>query len=165
MQTQGEMAICKPRRETLKETSPADTLILDFQPSELWGNKFLLFMPVSLWHFCYGMRVKLTQLCPTLCDPMGHSPPISSVHGILQARILKWVVMPSSRGSSQPRDQTCTSYISCIGRQVLYHWHHLGNPLWWQPELIINKTASQKGHKENYSHTHPVSSTIFHGYL
>ena len=63
-----------------------------------------------------------------LCDPMDHSPPSSSVPRVLQARILEWVAMPSSRGSSQPRDQTCISYISCIGRQVLYHWCHLGSP-------------------------------------
>ena len=50
-----------------------------------------------------------------------YSPPGSSVHGILQARILKWVAMPSSRGFSQPRDQICVSYISCIGKPVLYH--------------------------------------------
>jgi len=36
--------------------------------------------------------------------------------------------MPSSRGSSRPRDQTYVSYVSCIGRQVLYHYHHLGSP-------------------------------------
>ena len=47
-----------------------------------------------------------------------YSPPDSSVHWILQARILEWVVMPSYRGSSEIRDQT---HISCIGRQVLYH--------------------------------------------
>ena len=46
----------------------------------------------------------VTQLCPTLCDPMNCTPPGCSVHGILQARILKWAAMPSSRGSSQPRD-------------------------------------------------------------
>ena len=46
------------------------------------------------------------QLCPTLCNPMDCSLPASSVHGILQARILEWVAMPSSWGSSQPRDQT-----------------------------------------------------------
>ena len=46
------------------------------------------------------------QSCPTLCDPLDCSLPGSSVHGILQARILEWVAMPSSRGSSQPRDQT-----------------------------------------------------------
>ena len=63
---------------------------------------------------------KSLQLCPTLCDPMNCSLPGSSVHGILQERILEWVAMSSSRGSSQTRDQTCVSYISCIGRQVLY---------------------------------------------
>ena len=44
------------------------------------------------------------QLCPALCDPMDYSPPGSSVHGILQARILEWVAMPSSKGPSPPRD-------------------------------------------------------------
>ena len=53
----------------------------------------------------------VTQLCLTPYDSMGCSPPGSSVHGILQTRILQWVAMPSSRGSSWPRDQTC---ISCI---------------------------------------------------
>ena len=52
---------------------------------------------------------------------MDRSPPDSSVNGILQARILEWIAVPSSRGSSQPRDRTQVSYISCIGRQVLYH--------------------------------------------
>ena len=45
----------------------------------------------------------------------------SSVHGVLQARILEWVAMPASRGSFQPRDQTHVSYVSCIVRQVLCH--------------------------------------------
>ena len=56
----------------------------------------------------------VTQLCPTVCDPMDGSPSGSSVHGILQARILEWVAISSSRGSSQPRDQTCISCVSCI---------------------------------------------------
>ena len=50
---------------------------------------------------------------------MDCSPPGSSVHGILQARILEWVAMASSRASSPPRDQTHVSYVSCIGKQVL----------------------------------------------
>ena len=50
--------------------------------------------------------VSVAQPCPTLCDPMDCSPPGSSVRGILQARILEWVAMPSSRGSSWPRDRT-----------------------------------------------------------
>ena len=54
----------------------------------------------------------IIQSCLTLCSPMDCSPPGSSVHGILQARILKWVAMPSSRGSSPPRDRTQASRIS-----------------------------------------------------
>ena len=58
------------------------------------------------------------QSCPTLCDPMNHSPLGSSVCGILQARVLEWVAMHRSRGSSQPRDQTL-GLLHC--RQILYH--------------------------------------------
>ena len=50
------------------------------------------------------------------------NPPGSSVHGILQARILEWVDISYSRGSSQPRDWTHVSCIFCIGRQIVYHW-------------------------------------------
>ena len=56
-----------------------------------------------------------------LCNPMDCSPPGSSDYGILQARILEWVAMPSSRGSSQPRDRTVISYVSYIVRWILYH--------------------------------------------
>ena len=56
-----------------------------------------------------SVKVLVTQSCPTLCDPMDCSSPGSSVHGILQARILEWVAVPSSRGSSQPRDGTQVS--------------------------------------------------------
>ena len=58
----------------------------------------------------YGVgvvRAKSLQSCPTLCDPVDRSPPGSSVLGILQARILEWVAMSSSRGSSRPRDLLC----------------------------------------------------------
>ena len=56
------------------------------------------------------VKVLVTQLCPTLSNPMDCSPRGSSVHEILQARILEWVTMPSSKGSSRPRDQT---QVSC----------------------------------------------------
>ena len=52
------------------------------------------------FRFLVCVHAKLLQLCPILCDPMDCSPPGSSVRGILQARILEWVAMPSSRGSS-----------------------------------------------------------------
>ena len=55
--------------------------------------------------------MKVTQSCPTPCDPMDCSLPGSSVHGILQARILEWVAIPFSRGSSQPSDQTQVSSV------------------------------------------------------
>ena len=54
--------------------------------------------------------------------PVDCSRPGSSVHGILQARILEWVAISSSRGSSWPRDRTCVSRRSCTGTQVLYRW-------------------------------------------
>ena len=48
------------------------------------------------------MKVLVTQLCSTLCDPMNHSPLGSSVYGILQARILEWVAIPFTKGSANP---------------------------------------------------------------
>ena len=59
---------------------------------------------------------KLLQLCLTLCNSLDHSPLDSSVHGILQARILEWIAISFSRGSSHPRDQTHISCVSCFGR-------------------------------------------------
>ena len=61
----------------------------------------------------------VVKSCLTLCDPVDCIPPGSSVHRIIQARILEWVAISSSKGSFQPRDGTC---VSCIGRQILFHW-------------------------------------------
>ena len=69
------------------------------------------------------------QLCPTLCDPMDYSSSGSSVHGILQARILEWVAMPSSRGSFPPRDQTRVSYVYLPWQVGCSSLAHLGSPL------------------------------------
>ena len=83
-------------------------------------------------HEC--VRAKLLQSCLTLCDPIECSPPGSSVHGILQARILEWVAVPSSRGSSWPGDPIPIFYGSCLtGRffttespgKLIYHTIHL----------------------------------------
>ena len=57
-------------------------------------------------------ELKVAQLCPTLCDPMDYSLPGSSVHRVLQVRILEWVAIAFFRGSSQPRDQTQVSHIT-----------------------------------------------------
>ena len=89
----------------------------------------------------------------------------SSVHGIFQAIILEWVAMPSSRGSSWPKDWTGISYVSCIGRQVLYHWHHLGSPLTLVTPnkfirsllpLVNGKTLYPTKLREHWSSSYPL---------
>ena len=65
------------------------------------------------------VKVLVTQSCLTLCDPVDCSSPDSSVHRILQARVLEWVAMPFSRGSSWPRDQT---QVSCIAGRFSTIW-------------------------------------------
>ena len=87
-----------------------------------------------------------TQSCPTLCDPVDWSPPGSSVHRMLQARTLEWVAMPSSRGSSQPRDRTWVSCVSCIGRWILYCWttgksEGLYTPVSGKTELVLGSSS------------------------
>ena len=82
------------------------------------------------------MCVTSLQLCLTLCDPVDCGSPGSSVHGMPRtgvgfhspAKILEWVSMLSSRGSSLPRDLTYVSYMFCIGRWILFHKHYLGSP-------------------------------------
>ena len=68
-----------------------------------------------------------TQSCPTLWDSIDYSLPGSSVHGILQAIILEWVAISSSRGSSWPRDHVHVCWGSCIGRQFLYPLSYQGS--------------------------------------
>ena len=70
-----------------------------FLPGESHGQR-------SLVGYSSYVSVKWLQSCPTLCSLIDHSPPRSSVHGILQARILEWVAVPSSTGSSQPSAST-----------------------------------------------------------
>ena len=70
------------------------------------------------WPFLY-MYAESLELYLTLCDPMDYSPPASSVHGILQARILEWVAIPFSRGSFQPRGWT---QVLCIEGRFFTIW-------------------------------------------
>ena len=67
---------------------------------------------MSKWRFYVCVCAESLQSCPTLCDPVDCSPPGSSVHGISQTRILKWVAITFPRGSSRPRDQTRVSHIA-----------------------------------------------------
>ena len=86
----------------------------------------------------YTVSGKSLQLCPTLCNPMDCSPPGSSVHGILQARILEWVAMPSSRGSFPPRYGT---HFSCIAGEFFST-----SATWEDPHHLIQiKKKEKKG--------------------
>ena len=83
---------------------------------KLWGsrgNAYMLSAPIRV---CV-----CAQSCPTLCNPIDCSLPGPSVHGLFQARILEWVVISYSRGSSPPRDRTPISGTTCISRHILYH--------------------------------------------
>ena len=85
-----------------------------FHPTEYTDSE----MPDLLWNnVCL-----VSQLCLGLCDLLDCSPPGSSVQGIPQARILEWVSISSSRGSSPPKDPTHASCVSWADRWILYHW-------------------------------------------
>ena len=97
---------------------------LSLPPSQ-WPQIFELKIPnAERWKGQYLPSIDSlcsdAQLCLILCNPMDCRPG-SSVHGIFLERILEWVAMLSSTGSSQPRDWNRVSYISCIGRWILYH--------------------------------------------
>ena len=83
--------------------------------------KSLLFPHLKYTWSGFYVHAMPCQLCLTLCNPIDYSSPGFSVHGILQARILEWIAMPASRGSSWPRDQI---WVSC-----LLHWQAGSLPL------------------------------------
>ena len=114
--------------------NPVQTTLLDKSAFTHVGTGICLYeswlnctRPVSIWMCMCGH----TQLCPTLCNPMDCSPPGSSVHWILQARILEWVPIYNFRGSSWPRDQTHVSCVSCTGRWILHCF------TWEAPEELL----------------------------
>ena len=91
------------------------------------GKKSSSSQSMPTQHLCIVHFSEMYVLrCVQLCDSMDGSLPDSSAHGILQARILEWVAIFSSRKSSWPRDWTQVFCISCTDRQILYQWQHLG---------------------------------------
>ena len=115
------------------------------------GQSFLLIRPSAnqMTSPSHTLKVKVSLTSPTLCDPMDYT-----VHGILQARILKWVVFLFSRGSSWPRDQT---RVSCIAGGFFTSWatreaHEGQSDCLSLPadRWIPSRTPSQK-HPESYS--------------
>ena len=86
-----------------------------------------------------------------LCDPLDSSSPGSSVHGILQARTLEWVAMPSSRGSSWSRDWTCVSCGSCIAGGF-FTTEPLGKPTDPLPWSIRNAWYTRASAEQSHEH-------------
>ena len=82
---------------------------VSFMCTKKWSSHTYIWLNI---YMCIYMKVLVIQLCLTLCGPMNCSPSGSSVHGILQTRILEWDAMSFSRGSSWPRDRTLVSYIA-----------------------------------------------------
>ena len=93
----------------------------------VFGARHSLYVYFSCFH-----SFKSLQLCPNLCVPMDFSLPGSFVHGILQARILEWVAMPSSRGSSKPRDQTHVSMSPALAGEFF-----TTSATWEAPYVLI----------------------------
>ena len=92
------------------------------------SNRGLLYCRQILYRLSHQrskVKVCVTQSCPTPCDPMECSPPVSSVHGISQARKLEWVAFPISRGPSLTQGLD-PGLLHC--RQILYHLSHSGSP-------------------------------------
>ena len=89
-------------------------------------------------HLSESESVLVTQLCPTLCEPMDCSPPGSCVHGILQARVLEWVSISFSRESSPPRDR---NWVSCIAGRVFTIWFTEEQIYWGKLKEQINWEA------------------------
>ena len=115
------LKLCKNR--IFKNVNPPNSCVLlltgEVMRIKIVPTSRFLWDSFRLVYDAYCCCSLVAKSCLTLCDPMDYSPPGSSVHGILQARILEWVAMPSSGGSSWPSDQT---QVSCFGRQILYHW-------------------------------------------
>ena len=84
------------------------------RPATYWASLVAQRLHISYVKWRSESVTCSAQSCPTLCDPMAYGPPGSSVHGVLQARILEWVAIPFSRGPSPSRDRT---HVSCIALQ------------------------------------------------
>ena len=92
--------------QTFSAVIPSDWRVIQPPSPSVWQN------PTYPWK--WKVKVLVARSCPTLCNPVDCSLPTSSVHGILQAKILEWVPILFSRGSSQPRDRTWVCYMAGI---------------------------------------------------
>ena len=131
---------------SLESCSPWGRKELDMTEQLTWTES----LRKQMYYVC--PKVLVAQLCPTICIPMDCSSPGSSVHKILQARILEWVAIPFSRGTFQPRDQTC------IAGRFFTIWASSEAPgaLYWIPiseKQIISILHGIK-HMRAWAHAH-----------
>ena len=102
------------------------------------------------------------SVMPNFCDPMDSSLPGSSVHRSLQARVLEWLTISPFMGSSQSRNQTHISCVSCIGRWILYHWRfYYAMAVLLDLVLIASHSVSEESQHLYRSH-HCPQHTPFH---
>ena len=146
---------------------PIVELLYPFCPSStslpLW-----LWLLCSLYLFCFGLvwfahlfdllfllylicvHAKLLELCLTVWSSMNYSPPGSSIHGILQARILEWIAMTCSRLSPWLKHQTHISYDSCFGRQVFFTISTTWEALYFIHECKKKEKAGRVSQSQHY---------------
>ena len=115
--------------------------------------KFLLAQRTQKTYYPY---CKVTSVVSDFRDRMNPRLPGSFGHRISQARILEHIAVPSSKGSSQPRDRTCVSYISCVSMWIPYHQHFLGN-LQFSSVQFSRSVVSDSLRPHELQHTRPPS--------
>ena len=154
----GALTMCSENTNTTKtQILPSNYCLVQGQSHE--SNPAHCWFPYSLhvkeaFHIFWGVvknsRIcdRIAQLCPTVCDPMDCSLPGSSVPGIFQAKVLEWVAISFSRGSSWPRDRT---QVSLIVSKMLYCLNHQGstknNRICDRDHLWLKKQNKTKPHK------------------
>ena len=112
-------------------------------PCDLRQTATLLCLHVLIWKMmmtipaCPGLVCVCAQLCLTLCESVDYSRLGSSIHGILQARMLKWVAIFFSRGIFLTQGSNPSSCVSCTGRQILYHCPYLGSPGYYEDSMNL----------------------------
>ena len=118
--------LCGWRKVTVIYNEETPELLI--QPWQPRGNCTRKDDILHIKYILQCVHPKSIQSCSTLCDPMDRSPPGSSVHGILQARVLEWVAILFSRGSSRPKDWSRVCSVSCVDK--FFTRCRLGSPSW-----------------------------------
>ena len=118
---------------------PLALFVVMLSKAHMTSHSRMLYIVVCIKTKTYFSVSEVTQSCPPLCDPMDCSLWDSSIHGIFQARELKWVAISFSRGASWPRDRTCVSHIASR------RFHHLSCQGSFSVRVRLNFNANVTG--------------------